>query len=316
MLMIEQRAGEDDSAPWILDRDGRRMPGRDDERRATELAQGLRSHPAVAPVRATAADEEVERVLAALHEPRYLRALREVSSNEPTLMPQWAPPGLPADSPVWAGVVRSAFEGARTAVSAAQRLLDGAHLAYAVCRPPGHHAGPAWMGGYCYLNTAAAAAEVLCEGGMRPVAIVDLDFHFPTGTSAVVAGMPDVSLHSLHASTLENVPWRAVRARSDERFVDFDSPPGVESYLDALAGSLGELRAGTRAIVLSLGYDTVQGDPHGTWDFPPEAFARIGRALASVGLPMCVVQEGGYSLDRLASCSRAFARGVLAGAAG
>jgi acetoin utilization deacetylase AcuC-like enzyme len=65
--------------------------------------------------------------------------------------------------------------------------------------------------------------------------------------------------------------------------------------------------------VLSLGYDTVGGDPHGSWSFEPEIFAQIGRRVASSGLPVCVIQEGGYALDRLAACSHAFARGLLDG---
>ena len=315
LVMIEQRPGGADAAPWILDRHGHRMRGRDDGRRSAELHSGLMSHARVHAADARVSDEALERIVGRLHEPGYLDALRRVSSDEPTLLVRWAPPGLPADSPVWAGVVRTAFEGVRTAVAAAQRIVAGARFAYAVCRPPGHHAGPAWMGGYCYLNTAAAAAQALCDGGVRPVAILDLDFHFPTGTSAVVARMDGVSLHSLHASTLENVPWRVVPERAHERFVDFATAPDPETYLEALAESI-ELIAGTSAaLVLSLGYDTVGGDPHGSWSFAPEIFARVGRALACSGLPVCVVQEGGYALDSLAACSHAFASGLLDGGA-
>ena len=77
------------------------------------------------------------------------------------MMPEWAPPGLPADSPVWAGVFDTAFEGVRTAMTAATAIIDGEQFSYALCRPPGHHAGPAFLGGYCYLNTAAAAAYTI-----------------------------------------------------------------------------------------------------------------------------------------------------------
>jgi acetoin utilization deacetylase AcuC-like enzyme len=229
------------------------------------------------------------------------------------MMPEWAPPGLPADSPVWAGVVATAFEGVRTAITAAQRVVAGARFTYALCRPPGHHAGPAWLGGYCYLNTAAAAAHTLCEGGLGPVAIIDVDFHFPTGTSAIVAPLANVSLGSLHASTLAEVPWRAIQPGERERFVEFTATPDTETYLQAFADMLEELASCSAALVLSLGYDTVASDPHGSWDFPPAIFERIGAALAASGLPVCVVQEGGYSLDALAQCSHAFASGLLNG---
>jgi acetoin utilization deacetylase AcuC-like enzyme len=314
MVMIEQGPGSSDAAPWILDRHGRRMQGRDDSRRTSELRGGLARDERVYTSAVDASADEMERIVAILHERDYLDALRRVDFAEPTLMPQWAPPGLPADSPVWTDVVTTAFEGVRTAIAAAQRIVAGACFSYAVCRPPGHHAGPAWMGGYCYLNTAAAAAQALCDGDMGPVAILDLDFHFPTGTSAVVEGMHDVSLHSLHASTLENVPWRAVKEREDERFVNFDEAPNVESYLEALDGALNAIRRSSSVLVLSLGYDIVGGDPHGSWSLPPAIFARIGERLGHTGLPVCVVQEGGYALESLAECSHAFARGLLDGA--
>lgn len=313
MAMVRQRPGGADGAPWILDRHGRRMTGRDHSRRAEELHEGLARHPRVHALNSETSDGEVEGVLAELHEHSYLEALRRVDWEEPRMTPEWAPPGLPADSPVWAGVVLAAFEGARTAVAAAERILGGDRFAYAVCRPPGHHAGPSWMGGYCYLNTAAAAAQTLCEGGIGPVTIVDLDFHFPTGTAAIATSMRDVGLHSLHASTLENVPWRQVPEREHERFVDFSAPPGAESYIAELEASVSLLAGSDGAIVLSLGYDTVGGDPHGSWSFPPAIFASVGRVVASSGLPVCVVQEGGYAVDSLAACSHAFACGLLDG---
>ena len=315
--MVEQRhSGDGEGAPWILDRHGRRMQGHDDERRTSELRSGLTRHAGVRAADADTRNEEVERILGELHEREYLDALWRVDSDEPTMMPEWAPPGLPADSPVWAGVVITAFEGVRTAITAAQRIVAGARFTYALCRPPGHHAGPAWLGGYCYLNTAAAAAYALCEGGVKPVGILDVDFHFPTGTSAIVAPLTNVRLSSLHASTIAEVPWRPVEPRSErERFVEFTSTPDADTYLQSLTEVIDELAQSSAALVLSLGYDTVASDPHGTWDFPPAIFEQIGSALEASQLPICVVQEGGYSLDALAECSHAFATGLLSGGA-
>jgi acetoin utilization deacetylase AcuC-like enzyme len=313
LLMVEQRGSEEgsDGAPWILDRHGRMMKGRDDRRRTSELRDGLTRHASVHVTAADAPREEVERVLSALHDDDYLAALWNFTSNEPTMLPEWAPPGLPADSPVWSGIVSTAFEGVRTAISAAERIVQGARFTYALCRPPGHHAGPAWLGGYCYLNTAAAAAYALCEGGVKPVAILDIDFHFPTGTSAIVAPLENVSLGSLHASTIAEVPWRRVEPSERERFVEFTTTPDAEVYMRALTEIVGELAQSSAALVLSLGYDTIASDPHGSWDFPPTIFERIGSVLAASELPVCVVQEGGYALQALAQCSHAFATGLL-----
>ncbi len=317
LLLVEQRreanGAQGNGAPFILDRHGNVMEGRDDERRTSELRDGLSGNAKVRPTVSDCPGEQVEHVLSALHDEQYLRALREVESEEPTIMPEWAPPGLPADSPVWAGVVATAFEGVRTAITAAERVVAGERFTYALCRPPGHHAGPAWLGGYCYLNTAATAAYALCEGDLGPVAILDIDFHFPTGTSAIVAPFEDISLGSLHASTIAEVPWRMVEAGERERFVEFATCPGADIYLQALGEIVDDLASRAKALVLSLGYDTVASDPHGSWNFPPSIFERIGAVLAASGLPICVIQEGGYSLEALAECSQAFANGLLDG---
>jgi len=311
LLMIEQRGGHRDGAPWILE-GGRKLPGMDDRRRMAEVRNGLVCHARVRAADADAATEEVERTLAELHEREYLETLKEVRSEEPVVMPELAAPGLPPDIPVSAGLVAAAHEGVRTAISAAGHLVEGARFAYALCRPPGHHAGPDWFAGYCYLNSAAAAALTLREGGLGPVGILDLDLHYPNGTAAIVAKMDDASLHSLHAWPVTNVAAGTVTPSSErERVVEFTGSPDPAVYLGAVARSIESLAAGSEALVVSLGYDTVKGDPHGDWGFSPTIFAQIGRLLAASGLPVCVVQEGGYALQALAACSYAFAAGLL-----
>ena len=213
-------------------------------------------------------------------------------------MPDLAPPGLDPDIPVNAALVAAAREGARTAISAAERLLAGDRFAYAVCRPPGHHAGPGFIGGYCYLNNAAAAVQTLREGGMRPIGVLDLDLHYPNGTSELVERMgADATLHSLHASPVTNVAAGTELPRAPgERAVAFASPPDPLAYLAEVESSVATLADDAAALVVSIGYDTVAGDPHGGWGFGPEVFAGVGRLLDAAGLPVCIVQEGGYSL--------------------
>jgi acetoin utilization deacetylase AcuC-like enzyme len=315
LLMVEQRQSRDDAAHWIVE-GGRRRPGMDDNRRIAQVRSGLVCHGGVHGEQPDAADEEVERTLSALHEPEYLETLKEVDSDEPVVLPELAAPGLEPDIPVCAGLVAAAHEGVRTAITAARRLADGAHFTYALCRPPGHHAGPQWCAGYCYLNTAAAAAWTLCEAGVKPVGILDLDLHYPNGTSAIVAPMTDTRLHSLHAWPVTNVAAQTVTPRTErERVVEFEGSPGATPYLDAVEESIEMLAESSAALVVSLGYDTVKGDPHGGWDFAPAIFAQIGRLLAGSRLPICVIQEGGYALPTLAACSYAFAAGLLDGRA-
>jgi acetoin utilization deacetylase AcuC-like enzyme len=315
LLLVEQRTGENggDSAHWILE-GGRILPGVDDNRRMAELRRGLLRHAGVRAADADADSEEVEQTLSVLHEPDYLEALGEVS-EEPVVMPELTPPGLPPDIPVSAGLVEAAREGVRTAVTAAERLAEGARFTYALCRPPGHHAGPGWFAGYCYLNTAAAAVQTLRQAGVRPVGILDIDLHYPNGTAAIVESMGDASLHSLHASPVTNVAEGTVAPNSErEVVVEFAGSPDASSYLDALAASIDALAQSSAALVVSLGYDIVAGDPHGSWEFEPQIFTVIGAMLAASGLPLCVIQEGGYALETLAACSEAFATGLLSSA--
>jgi acetoin utilization deacetylase AcuC-like enzyme len=309
LLVVEQRRGRDDASRWIVE-GGRRREGRDGNRRLDELGRGLRRQRGVRAVGATVGDERLRRTLATLHEPDYLAALAAVGAEEEVL-PDFAPPGLEPDIPVTGGLVAAAREAARTAIAAAERLLAGARFTYAVCRPPGHHAGTACLGGYCYLNSAAAAALTLREGGLAPLGVLDLDLHYPNGTAELVDRIEGASLHSLHAAPVTNVapgtvlPWAA-----GERAVAFAAPPSAAAYLREVAASL-EALAECRALVVSLGYDTVAGDPHGGWDFEPELFAAVGRLLAAAGPPVCVVQEGGYADELLADCAAAFAAGLL-----
>jgi acetoin utilization deacetylase AcuC-like enzyme len=313
VMVTQRRRNGDDAAPWIVD-GGRRMRGHDHDRRLAALEEGLWRHARVGAIEADASDADVERVLGALHDVTYLDALRHVRQRElePALMPAFTAPGLEPDIPVGAGLVAAAHEGVRTAITAAQRVGAGAHFAYALCRPPGHHAGPAWLGGYCYLNTAAAATQTLLDAGAGPVGILDLDLHYPNGTSAIVAQMDGAELHSLHAWPVTNAPDDPVLPRTErEALIEFRTVPDAATYLDAVKTSVAALARSARVLVLSLGYDTVAGDPHGSWSFEPDIFTEIGRLLAASGLPICVIQEGGYALDTLADCSHAFATGLL-----
>ncbi|HYC82808.1 MAG TPA: hypothetical protein VEB65_13520 [Solirubrobacterales bacterium] len=320
LVMIEQRRQVDGvgASLWVREGD-ERLPGQDSDARLIALGAGLGRHAGVRALDADAADATVERTLGAVHEPRYLEALYRLEGEEPVVMPEFAPPGLEPDIPVNAGLVAAAREGVRTAISAAQRTLAGAEFTYAVCRPPGHHAGPDFHAGYCYLNNAAAAVRTLLDGGLAPVGVLDLDLHYPNGTSALLERLPDqggdgpsATLHSLHAAPVTNLPAGATLPRlAGERAHAFESAPDADAYVAEVAASVENLAASVAALVVSLGYDTVAGDPHGSWSFAPEVFERIGALLAASGRPICVVQEGGYAVDALAACAHAFATGLL-----
>lgn len=312
LLMVEQRRGRDDAAHWIRE-GGETIPGQDSNRRLDELQAGLIRHQRVRAIAADAGDEALARTLGAMHAPAYLEALRQAKEEpRPVVLAEFAPPGLEPDIPVDAGLVAAAHEGVRTAITAAARLAGGARFTYAVCRPPGHHAGPDFLGGYCYLNNAAAAVWTLAEAGVTPVGVLDLDLHYPNGTAALVERIEAATLHSLHASPVTNVAAGTVLPQAEgERALAFGEAPDADAYLAEVAASIEALAADAAALVVSLGYDTVAGDPHGSWGFEPAIFRDVGRLLAQAQRPICVVQEGGYSLSVLAECSHAFATGLL-----
>jgi acetoin utilization deacetylase AcuC-like enzyme len=319
LMMVAQRNTLGGCVPWILDEAGNRIEGLDDDRRLSEVQEGLERHPRVRGHSYEVDGDRVRQTLCALHEPGYLRTLEQAPEGEAVLIGELAEPGLAPDTPVCAAAFTAAQAGIATSIAAAISLLEGARFAYALCRPPGHHAGPAWLGGYCYLNNAAAAAHTIASGTPScdretQVAILDIDLHYPNGTAGIVARCSSMTLHSLHGSTGANLPWERVIPRSErERLVSFRSAPSEAEYLDRLESMIAEIRRDACAIVLSLGYDTIADDPHGGWSFAPSIFTQIGRLLAGSGLPVCVVQEGGYALGSLAQCSHAFVTGLLNG---
>jgi acetoin utilization deacetylase AcuC-like enzyme len=319
LLMLMQRDELAGCVPWILDQDGNRTEGLDDDRRLNEVQEGLQRHPRVRARTGAVDPEQVRRTLGVLHQADYLEALEQAPAEEAVLIGKLAEPGLLPDTPVCAQAFAAAREGVATSIAAAMSILEGARFAYALCRPPGHHAGPAWLGGYCYLNNAAAAAHTLAtaageRGTPDRIAILDVDLHYPNGTAGIVARSREMTLYSLHGSTGANLPWERVAPRSErEHLVSFRSVPGSAEYLMHLERAIAQIRREASAVVLSLGYDTIAADPHGGWSFDPAIFADVGRLLADCELPVCVVQEGGYALGALAQCSHAFVSGLLNG---
>jgi acetoin utilization deacetylase AcuC-like enzyme len=220
--------------------------------------------------------------------------------------------------PIFGGAYSLAREAMAASLEASHLLLEGAPTTYAACRPPGHHAGPNWLGGYCYLNNAMAAVEHLSRSGKRPIALLDLDFHFGDGSSAIAKRMSDVYFQSVHTSAVSEYPWLSEEpVAAGQLLTSLPAPPSEAGFLRVLDRLLDECsKRGVQAVVVSLGYDIVVGDPHGGWSLPPSVFAKIGRSLTDLELPVCFVQEGGYGIEQLAECSMQLATGVCGKAAG
>jgi len=211
-------------------------------------------------------------------------------------------------------LVAGSFDAALTA---ADLVAGGAPAAYALCRPPGHHAGPGYYGGFCLLNNAAIAARSLARLGR--VAIVDVDFHHGNGTQDIFWEDPEVLYVSLHGDPAAHYPHFLGAAdelgggpgRGTNRNLPLPDGTGDDAYLDALAGAMA-LVAGFEpaTLVVSAGFDTFAGDPLGAFGVTTEGFTRIGAALAGAGRPTVVVQEGGYALDALGANAVALLAGL------
>ncbi|KGM57722.1 acetylpolyamine aminohydrolase [Lysobacter arseniciresistens ZS79] len=225
-----------------------------------------------------------------------------------------------AGSPIVEGTWRAARASAHCALAAADAVLAGERGAYALCRPPGHHAGHAMFGGYCFLNNAALAAQRLRDGGLERVAVLDVDYHHGNGTQDIFWERDDVLCMSIHGDPDTEYPFYLGYA--DERGAgagegfnqNYPLPRGTDwaAYAATLDRVLERLAAyAPQALVVSLGVDVFEGDPISQFRLGSDDFPRLGQRIAALGLPTVLVQEGGYAVaeigDNVAGVLSAFA---------
>ncbi len=216
-------------------------------------------------------------------------------------------------TPILEGTWQAAYWAAQCALSAADRVHTGERVAYALCRPPGHHAAADLYGGFCYLNNAAIAARYL-QAGAR-VAVLDIDYHHGNGTQSIFYADPGVLFCSLHAHPDDDYPF--YWGRADEcgqgpgegynRNWPLSQGTDDAGYLVAVDDALAAIRQfAPQYLVVSAGFDTVVGDPVGGFRLTTEGLHEIGRRIAGLNLPTVIVQEGGYLLDKLGENAVAF----------
>jgi acetoin utilization deacetylase AcuC-like enzyme len=310
---------------------GRLHPNYEVPARAASLAEGLRQL-GIAAEHAPAAPRAA---LEAVHAPAFLDFLRdghaqwaalpgsgeEMVANIHPSPEMLAEGGFAADHPVarlghftadtacpiGSGTWQAATGAAACALAAAAEAAKG-RVAYALCRPPGHHAYAARAGGHCYLNNAAIAAESLRQAGARRVAVLDIDSHHGNGTQGIFWTRGDVLTVSVHADPDRYYPWyvgRAVeRGAGAGEGCNLNLPLalgcGDDGWLDAVATGLTAIRRfGAEALVVSLGFDASEHEPLNALRVTEDGFARAGAAIAEAGLPSAIVQEGGYNVDLL-----------------
>jgi len=216
--------------------------------------------------------------------------------------------------PIVRGTWEATLGAAACAVEAATLVNDAAGAAYALCRPPGHHATADRAGGFCYLNNAAIAAQVLRARHER-VAIVDIDVHHGNGTQEIFYDRGDVMFASIHADPSAFYPFfsgtAAERGAGAGLGANLNAPFPVGSGDPEVLAAFGDVMAGVRqfaprAVVISLGFDAHEKDPHGAHRVTTAAFRRMAEALGALALPTVLVQEGGYLHDELGTLARNF----------
>ena len=275
-----------------------------------------------------------EAALTAIHSPRYLNflataweqwvALDAANADKDILPSVWptrtfrtdkepdnfaAKVGLysfDAGTPFTRGTWVAARAGAHCALSAAERIVQGDRAAFALSRPPGHHAGADFFGGYCFLNNAALAAQHLRDSGVNRVAVLDVDYHHGNGTQAIFYDRADVFFASIHGDPRTEYPFFLGHAdefgsgAGEGANLNLPLPRGTDyaSWAAALETALTAItRFGADALVVSLGVDTFEGDPISGFALRTEDYLRIGERLHRAGLPTVFVFEGGYAVD-------------------
>ncbi|MCL5777540.1 histone deacetylase family protein [Limibaculum sp. FT325] len=212
---------------------------------------------------------------------------------------------LAGETSISGGTWEAAQAAADVALTAQAIVAGGERAAFALCRPPGHHAAQDMYGGYCFLNNAAIAAQAFRDQGAARVAILDVDFHHGNGTQAIFYDRADVLFLSLHGDPKFAFPYYLGGADetgegAGEGFnVNYALPPGCDfaRWSEALEDACGRIAAfGPDALVVSLGVDTFEKDPISFFKLGSGDFTRYGARIARLGLPTLFVMEGGYAV--------------------
>ncbi|MBE9606576.1 histone deacetylase family protein [Acetobacteraceae bacterium H6797] len=219
--------------------------------------------------------------------------------------------------PIGPGTWEAVHGAAACAISAANLAAKG-ESAYALCRPPGHHAYAARAGGHCYVNNSALAAQSLLEHGAKRVATIDIDAHHGNGTQGIFWDRGDVFTASVHGDPDGYYPWYVGRAHETGAGAgegcNLNLPlargSGDEAWLAAIDKAIEATRRfGADALVVPLGFDASEHEPLSFLSVTANGFARAGEKLRALGLPTVLVQEGGYNVELLGDLLESFLGG-------
>jgi acetoin utilization deacetylase AcuC-like enzyme len=210
------------------------------------------------------------------------------------------------ETAITAGTWEAARASAAVALTAHRFVASGDTAAFALCRPPGHHAHDDLYGGYCFLNNAAIAVQAFRDGGAKRVAVLDVDFHHGNGTQDIFYDRSDVLFCSLHGAPEDAYPhflgYKDERGKGKGMGYNFNYPmprsTGFAKWNDALQDALKQIkRFKADVLVVSLGVDTFKDDPISFFKLASKDFTTYGRAIAKLKLPTLFVMEGGYAIE-------------------
>ena len=213
---------------------------------------------------------------------------------------------LASETAITSGTWEAVLASASTVQSAQRLVAGGDRAAFALCRPPGHHATRDQYGGYCFVNNAAVAAQMFVDGGAGRVAILDVDFHHGNGTQDIFYGRGDVLFCSLHGEPEDAFPYFAGYADETgsgdgEGFnINYPMPEGspFAVWRDSLKDAIGRIADyAPDALVVSLGVDTFEEDPISFFKLKNADYTTMGADIAALGLPTLFVMEGGYAIE-------------------
>ncbi len=215
---------------------------------------------------------------------------------------------LAGETSISEGTAEAAWVSANVALSAAELLNRDENSAFALCRPPGHHASNDQYGGYCFINNAAIAAQKLRYDGAQKVAILDVDFHHGNGTQNIFYQRDDVLFCSIHGDPMVAFPY--FLGFADETGegpgkglnLNIPLPRGTpySIWRVALCRAITKILGyGADAIVVSLGVDTFENDPISFFKLKSDDFIDMGKTIASMGLPTLFIMEGGYAVEEI-----------------
>ena len=213
-----------------------------------------------------------------------------------------------ATTPITREAWTSSYWSAQSALAATHAVLGGERAAFALCRPPGHHAGADYAGGYCHLNAAAIAAQAARDAGVERVAILDIDYHHGNGTQDIFWTRGDVFYASVHADPATDYPFYWGHAdetgEGDGVGTTLNLPLPHGTRIDAFRAAMGTAlnhiaRFAPGLLIISFGADTWQGDPISHFALTTGDFTVLADDIARAGWPTTVLMEGGYAVDVL-----------------